>query len=398
MNIIEDEIIGELRYLTVEFDQAELLAGHIGVISQGAVRRYFEGECPDLKVKKCGGLKLDSQRNIVTMRFGIVNRPNAILVRGKVPPPDNQAIVEDYKRIEGVANGTCVAVSGEFVESQKLLNPGYDELKAKYDEAVNELKAIYDALPDTISGNTPLSKLVAELMKKYNLSVDNFSILMGEKVRLQEKYDALVTTHDCCYGLAAANIKLMNELDELKTKYDALVVAVSKDAQKFSDLLVENEKLKAATDSAFAECPHCVENEKLRAALQSAQTYYENDEYSNMGRIFEQTLKKDSADLGPEGEPELVDGKPDCNGGCNSCESHACDVDEAAKDATDGPISESIPTADELSEAVQEMIKNAEDEGRETLEPDIGSKEIKDIADAMSKPPRIKPLGLHGSD
>ncbi len=367
MQIIEDEIIGELRYLTVEFDQAELLAGHIGVISQGAVRRYFEGECPDLKVKKCGGLKLDSQRSIVTMRFGIVNRPNAILVRGKVPPPDNQAIVEDYKRIEEATNGTCVSVSGEFMKDQKLLNPGYDELKAKYDEATNELKAVYDALPDTISGNTPLSKLVAELMKKYNLSVDNFSILMGEKVRLQEKYDALVT-------------------------------AVSKDAQKFSDLLVENEKLKAATDSAFAECPHCVENEKLRAALQSAQTYYENDEYGNMGRIFEQTLKEDSADLGPEGEPELTDGKPDCDGGCNSCESHACDIDEAAKDATDGPISESIPTADELSEAVQEVIKNAEDEGRETLGPDIGSKEIKDIADAMSKPPRIKPLGLHGSD
>ncbi|KKN48407.1 hypothetical protein LCGC14_0653540 [marine sediment metagenome] len=262
----DDGVIGEFLYQTVEFTQKEFADKGIGVISQVAVRQYLAEEQPDLKIKKLGSFKFDSQMNTVTVRIATINK--------------------------------IVPVA--------LLNPGYDELKAKYDEAANELKAVYDALPDTISGNTPLSKLVAELMKKYNLSVDNFSILMGEKVRLQEKYDALVT-------------------------------AVSKDAQKFSDLLVENEKLKAATDSAFAECPHCVENKKLRAALQSAQTYYENDEYGNMGRIFEQTLKEDSADLGP----------------------------------------------------------------------DIGSKEIKDIADAMSKPPRIKPLGLnsageylglHGSD
>ena len=248
MQVIEDEVIGELRYLTVEFDQAELLAGHIGVISQGAVRRYFEGKSPDLKVKKCGGLKLDSQRDIVTMRIGVVKKSTTVTIIDEFAGPDN-----------------------DYSAAQKLLNPGYDELKTKHD----------------------------------NLLLD--------------------------YQIQSI------EVSELKEKYDALVTAVSKDAQKFSDLLVENEKLKAATDSAFAECPHCVENKKLRAALQSAQTYYENDEYGNMGRIFEQTLKEDSADLGP----------------------------------------------------------------------DIGSKEIKDIADAMSKPPRIKPLGLnsageylglHGSD
>ncbi|MEK0338238.1 MAG: hypothetical protein QQN41_12470, partial [Nitrosopumilus sp.] len=38
------------------------------------------------------------------------------------------------------------------------------------------------------------------------------------------------------------------EVESLKTKYDALVEAVGEDAQKFSDLLVENEKLKTATE------------------------------------------------------------------------------------------------------------------------------------------------------
>ncbi len=216
MKIIEDEVIGELRYLTVEFDQAELLAGHIGVISQGAVRRYFEGKSPDLKVKKCGGLKLDSQRDIVTMRFGVVNKSTTAVIIDEFAGKDN-----------------------DYSAAQKLLNPEYDELKAERDMLVemNERHVIK----------------LDELLKSRNHLVDE----------LDETNKQLLTVQERC---------------------DALVAAVMQDAQKFSDLLVENEK--------------------LRTALQSAQTYYENDEYGNMGRIFEQTLKEDSADLGREGELE----------------------------------------------------------------------------------------------
>ncbi len=254
MKIIEDEVIGELRYLTVEFDQAELLAGHIGVISQGAVRRYFEGECPDLKVKKCGGLKLDSQRSIVTMRFGIVNRPNAILVRGKVPPPDNQAIV--------LPDDNQKPVVSDFHNreiSQKLLNPGYDELKTKHDNLLLDYQI--------------QSIEVSELKKKYDA-------LVKAKEELHDGYDRVVE----------GARKDDKEFGELKERCDALVAAVMQDAQKFSDLLVENEK--------------------LRAALQSAQICYENDAYCDMSRIFERALEEDAADLGPEGE--LDDGTPDC--------------------------------------------------------------------------------------
>ena len=118
MKIIEDEVIGELWYLTVEFDQAELLAGHIGVISQGAVRRYFEGKSPDLKVKKCGGLKLDSQRDIVTMRFGVVNTTS-----------------KTFERVRESIGGEIISLNDVYVKT-KLLNPGYDELKEKYDALV----------------------------------------------------------------------------------------------------------------------------------------------------------------------------------------------------------------------------------------------------------------------
>ena len=153
MQVIEDEVIGELRYLTVKFDQAELLAGHIGVISQGAVRRYFEGENSDLKVKKCGGLKLDSQRDIVTMRFGIVNnQPEEWLhplYGGSLKSiAEETAVEEDIKRIEAAADGECIAISDVFHKT-KLLNPGYDEIQAKcvtFQREYDAIVVLYDKL------------------------------------------------------------------------------------------------------------------------------------------------------------------------------------------------------------------------------------------------------------
>ena len=247
MKIINEEIIGELKYLVVEFDQAELLAGHIGVISQGAVRRYFEGKNPDLKVKKCGGLKLDSQRDIVTMRFGVVNR-----------------------------GGVITTVSDE-VSEVKLLNPGYDEL---------------------VESNL---KLVRESNKVQDL------------------------------------------FHEVRDRYDALVIAVGKEAQKFSAMLVENEELKKQADSAFAECPHCVENEKLKVANARWEKKFDDltrpvnidleqdvdlspeDKPFNAADFLDKEVielgedaadlisgdeNKDTVDLEPEGEPD--DGTPDC--------------------------------------------------------------------------------------
>ena len=131
MKFIEDEVIGEFLYQTVEFTQKEFADKGIGVISQVAVRQYLIEERPDLKIKKLGSFKFDSQKNTVTVRIATVNK--------------------------------TVPVA--------LLNPGYDELKAKYDE-------------------------------------------------------------------------LQHEKDIIERLYDALVVAVSKDTQKFSELLQENEKLK----------------------------------------------------------------------------------------------------------------------------------------------------------
>ncbi len=170
MKIIEDEVIGELRYLTVEFDQAELLAGHIGVISQGAVRRYFEGKSPDLKVKKCGGLKLDSQRDIVTMRFGVVN----------------QLAIENSVGVNSIVTNTSPGYG-----DPKLLNPGYDELKKRF-ELRGEVYIVLEKEHASLQGHRDeLEKLVSNLViERDDLLVENEE-LKTANAQWKEKYDAL---------------------------------------------------------------------------------------------------------------------------------------------------------------------------------------------------------------
>ncbi len=201
MKTIEDEVIGKLRYLTIEFDQTELLAGHIGIISQGAVRRYFEGECPDLKVMKCGGLKLDSQRSIVTMRFGIVNNQPEKLVGipsfiADTAPGYGGSLKSIAEDINPVAASDSTPGDSAY---PKLLNPGYDEILLEN----------------------------KKLKEKYDYLIEKYQITGNKLSEVYKKYDVL-----------------QHEKDIVGRLYDALVVAVSKDAQKFSDLLVENEKLK----------------------------------------------------------------------------------------------------------------------------------------------------------
>ena len=124
MNIIEDEVIGELRYLTVEFDQTEIIVDG-GVISQGAAQRYLAKERPDLKIKKCGSFKLNPQEHTVTMRVGVVNTTS-----------------KTFERVRESIGGEIVSHAGVYMKT-KLLNPGYDEIlleNKKLKEEIRRLK------------------------------------------------------------------------------------------------------------------------------------------------------------------------------------------------------------------------------------------------------------------
>ncbi len=273
MKIIEDEVIGELRYLTVKFDTIELMAGGVGVISQGTVRRYFEKKNPDLKVKKCGGLKLDYQEETVAMRFGVV---------------------KESVTIEPI------------VEKVKLLGPGYDELAAQVEGLKMQLEL----------GAT----VYEELKKKYDA-------LKQAKEELHDGYDRVVEGAH----------KDDKEFAELKAKFNALITAVSKDAQKFSDLLVENEELKKQ-NVALAECAGIdISSEAPDVQIGIKETNLSPADREAI-RIGEDALQippitEDAVDLGPESEPELADGKPDCNpDDCKDCESHACDIELTGAD------------------------------------------------------------------
>ena len=236
MNIIENEIIGELRYLTVEFDQAELLAGHIGVISQGAVRRYFEGKSPDLKVKKCGSLKLDSQRDIVTMRFGVVKKSTTVTIVDEFAGPDN-----------------------DYSAAQKLLNPGYDELRKKYNELQHEkdiVGRLYDALVTAVSKDA-----------------QKFSDLLVGNEKLKEQNVALAECAGVDISPEAPDIQIGIKGDKSKVilvsdppKVDGTIVFNGNEMPYKNTLSEDVADLEQTKIALFAECPHCVENEELKTA------------------------------------------------------------------------------------------------------------------------------------
>ncbi len=280
----EDGVIGEFLYQTVEFDQTELVANG-GVVSQSAAQRYLAKERPDLKIKKCGSFKLDSQANTITMRFAVVNK--SITLAGA-----------DGSKIEGEKSegGVSGDRKNHTATTVKLLNPGYDELKKDY--------------------------------------------------------------------------------AELFVQYAALVEAVSKDAQKFSDLLVENENLKEKTEEQITIIGNhaqglialSVENEKLKK---------QNVALAECAGI----------DISPEAPDVQIDVKDNKNQRPTEKA-----TDKMLEDVINGPFSESAPTAEEISEAMQETIKDAANLGLEG-EPELADgltegdmKRIKDADDGEAVP------------
>ena len=256
-----------------------------GVISKGQAVRHFEKKHPEYTVFAISSFKIDHQDETISVRVQVKMKAAKVAEFGKALVAMNEA------------------VGNVDHAPQKLLNPGYDELKEKYDAVILSRNHLVDELADTEKKLVTLQAAVADDSQDFSLA--------AKLAEVQKMYH-----------------ELQNERDEIGAKYDALVIAVGKDAQKFSDLLVENEKLRK-------------ENKTLDRAV--------------AGYVREKLTERVDVDLSPEDAADLADAK------------------EALKDnddtvpLPDGPFSESAPTAEELSEAAQEMIKNAEDEGRETL-------------------------------
>lgn len=362
MNIIEDEVIGELRYLTVEFEQKELVTGGMGVISQDAVKRYFVEKRPDLKVKKCGGLKLDSQRGIVTMRIGVVNnQPEKLLnpmyggtlksIAEETVAANNIPGHEEQKFIESVldmnkAVGNFDRVPGE----QKLLSPGYDELKEDYDGIAVQYTEL---LEKCNAGMLLRNKLIDDLVESEK------QLLALQKLNEELRADPYTECPHCV------------EIAVLQGKYDALVAAIDPERDD------KNENTQEPSDLL-------VKNEELRAALQSAQAYYENDEYSNMSEVFKQTLKEDSADFAEAkkaiagrdsinledykrsdfemtgADSSKIEGEKAENAGCGERKNHIKinSQDVGFDDKITGPSSESIPTVEEVADAAVKVAES----------------------------------------
>ncbi len=198
-----------------------------GVISKGQAIRHFEKEHPEYTVVAISSFKIDHQTETIKVRVQV--KPKMAKLEKHIFLPD-----ENAKPVDPVA----------------LLNPGYDELKLRYDT----LKDVSD-------------RHSRQMESAYN--------------ELEEKYDSLVIAHG----------QLFADYEETKKSFDAIVEAAAKDAQKFSDLLVENEELTAANKRLVEE------NNMLDRAV--------------AGYVREKLTEKQEVKLSPEDAADLADATPD---------------------------------------------------------------------------------------
>ncbi len=215
-------------------------------------------------------------RVIAISSFKIDHQDETINVRvqvqkNKVLPVGGNVLVieENCPRLENIP---------PIAEQQKLLNPGYDELTDKLKAAeiqVEEFKKGAEGRP-CLCGKCAdnLQPGYDELVAKHAKSVTRCNQLVDETAESEKQLLALqaklITADETYEGLRVAHVKLLkeyeNENDGAKAVQDILAHAVGAD--------------------------------------------------------------DDGPDDGPEGEPELVDGPPDCNpDNCENCESHACKVE-----------------------------------------------------------------------
>lgn len=295
MRIIENEddgVIGELRYVTVEFSRTELTTGGIGVISQGAVQRYFTAKRPDLKIKACNGIKLDHQKNVVTMRVGIANHvgmafesvSNIFINRkhftqdegGNIKRLEPKDTSELHSKNPVGVNPIVLDKSPAYSQDQKLLNPGYDELadKLKHMEeqiaefkkgaegrpclcskCADSLKPEYDELFEEVRTlSKELDGVRLELSCPETIGMDNeplykwAAVVICAKLQLQAKYDALVIAHDKLleeYKVVDANLaKLLREKREASIDVDLGPDIGNKELKDIAEANAEEPRIK----------------------------------------------------------------------------------------------------------------------------------------------------------
>lgn len=214
----------KLKWTTVEYTIKELNLGNM-VVTQRDILERWKTDNPGQEVRAHAGFKCNQQDRTVSIRVAVVDNTVAegtvAKIEDKVPNPITNPITDlpiDPSKL-------------------KLLQPGYDELKAKHDELqethksflykYDELKKKYEKVKREEDAVQRLFANVQDeldvLKKKYNdLTFTNRHLIdeMAETERqilaIQEKYDALVAAVDPERDGAAAadeNEKPFNAVD-----------------------------------------------------------------------------------------------------------------------------------------------------------------------------------------
>ncbi len=306
----------KLKWIEAEYTIKELLKPGGGVVVQRDILEQWKADNPGQEIKAHAGFKCNQQDFTVSIRIGTVDKTN-------------------------LANsGTMAKIEGNINVSDsskpKLLRPGYDELKRNYDE-------ITKALSFATNFNKRLQKQYDEV--QHDLEI------------YKNQYDELRTGHD-----------------NLIKQYDALVAAVSKDAQKFSVTLTANDTLKEKVDELrlkcdqlragpYSECSHCVENEELKTANEQWKAKLEDLAEVTKTELARVDVENENLKKQLEAEHNL------CL--CPECKEDVADLADAKEVIKSAdcpqvplilpdsvPFAESVPTPDELANAAVKVAES----------------------------------------
>lgn len=207
-----------------------------GVISKGQAIRHFEKEHPEYTVVAISSFKIDHQTETIKVRVQV--KPKMAKLEKHIFLPD-----ENAKPVDPVA----------------LLNPGYDELKLRYDTLKDvsdrhsrQMESAYNELEEKYQDMVRVSdRLVCEILESekqllaiqnnYDSLIEKYQITGGKLSELYKKYDELKKQNLALAEMAWVDIS--PEAPDVQIVEDAADLADAKDVIAEDDFVdVENQK------------------------------------------------------------------------------------------------------------------------------------------------------------
>ena len=179
----------KLKWISVEYTIKELLKPGGSVVVQRDILERWKADNPGREIKAHAGFKCNQQDFTVSIRIGVVDNTkwNAGTVAKLTFTGADGSKIEGEQAEDGVRGN-----SAPVTDSPKLLQPGYDELKEKYDAMAGAVIRDAQKFSAVLIENENLKKLILDI--KIFIGTDDCD--WHEFARIYEKIDKILAEQE----------------------------------------------------------------------------------------------------------------------------------------------------------------------------------------------------------